>query len=124
MRTRLLAVTLAALLSVSLVVGCAAPAAPIAPVAPGSPTTAPSAVKEAGAAGFDPELSTYPYPFPVRLLELESQRQELRKAYMDVQPELVEIPGVEYLPQVEAFDRYIDALTGFIDAPATGPIVQ
>jgi pimeloyl-ACP methyl ester carboxylesterase len=33
---------------------------------------------------------------------------------------LVEIPGVGHLPQVEAFGEYRDALTEFLDLPASG----
>jgi pimeloyl-ACP methyl ester carboxylesterase len=32
-------------------------------------------------------LSTYPYPFPVSYLALNSQHQQLKMAYMDVQPQ-------------------------------------
>lgn len=35
---------------------------------------------------FDAELSAYAYPFPVRFLELTSQRETLKMAYMDVAP--------------------------------------
>jgi pimeloyl-ACP methyl ester carboxylesterase len=34
----------------------------------------------------DPELTTYPYPFPVAFHELTSQRQVVRMAYLDVAP--------------------------------------
>lgn len=47
---------------------------------PGS-TSAPAANR-----GLDPELTTYAYPFEVRFLELDSQRQTLRLAYMDERP--------------------------------------
>jgi len=38
------------------------------------------------APGLDPELTDYPYPFEVRFFEVETQRQTLRMAYMDVRP--------------------------------------
>jgi pimeloyl-ACP methyl ester carboxylesterase len=41
----------------------------------------------AATTAYDAELSAYPYPFPVRHFELRAQRQVLRMAYMDVQPE-------------------------------------
>ncbi|WP_245678151.1 alpha/beta fold hydrolase [Chondromyces crocatus] len=34
----------------------------------------------------DPELTSYPYPFPVQFFSFTSQRQALRMAYMDVAP--------------------------------------
>ena len=36
--------------------------------------------------GLDPELTDYPYPFDVHFFELETQRETLRMAYMDVRP--------------------------------------
>lgn len=36
--------------------------------------------------GFDPELTSYTYPFPVKTFEFESQKQTLKMAYMDVVP--------------------------------------
>jgi pimeloyl-ACP methyl ester carboxylesterase len=36
---------------------------------------------------FDAELSAYPYPFEVRFLELRSQSQTVKMAYMDVRPD-------------------------------------
>ena len=36
---------------------------------------------------FDARLSDYEYPYPVHTLELDSQRQTLEMAYMDVRPE-------------------------------------
>lgn len=68
----------------------AQPAAPVtapgpAPVASPGPAAAPAATAQP-AAGLDPELSSYAYPFPVSFFEIESQRQRLRMAYMDVQP--------------------------------------
>lgn len=47
----------------------------------GNPTTA--AEKPA----FDARLSGYDYPYPVHTLELDSQRQTLEMAYMDVRPD-------------------------------------
>jgi pimeloyl-ACP methyl ester carboxylesterase len=35
-------------------------------------------------AAFDPELTNYQYPFPVKFFEAETQGQKLRMAYMDV----------------------------------------
>lgn len=67
------------LVSFSLSSACA-PAAP--PAAPAAPTAAAKP-----AAGLDPELTTYPYPFPVSFFELTAQRQKLRMAYLDVRPE-------------------------------------
>jgi len=57
-----------------------------APDVRAEPKAAPQAAQAAQAAGFDPELSTYPYPHPVGFFEFESQRQKLRMAYMDVKP--------------------------------------
>src|SRR5688572_29245524 len=37
-------------------------------------------------AAYDPELTSYEYPFPVSFYELTSQRQKLRMAYLDVKP--------------------------------------
>ena len=45
---------------------------------------------QAGAAdkpAFDARLSGYDYPYPVHILKLDSQRQALEMAYMDVRPE-------------------------------------
>ena len=36
---------------------------------------------------FDARLSDYDYPHPVHTLKLDSQRQTLEMAYMDVRPE-------------------------------------
>ncbi len=55
-----------------------APAAGAPPPAAGSPS--------AGDPRFDAELSAYPYPFPVQFLELASQQETVRMAYMDVAP--------------------------------------
>jgi len=54
-------------------------------VAPAAP--APSAPPAQADARYDAVLSGASYPFPVRYLELRTQRQQLRMAYMDVQPE-------------------------------------
>ncbi|XXY49427.1 alpha/beta hydrolase [Sorangium sp. So ce269] len=96
MRTLSLTPVLASLL-LSLVPasGCAPASRAAAPPAarPGEPPSGPPAPPPdarpaaAPAAGLDPELTSYAYPFPVRYLEVESQRQKLRMAYMDVQPE-------------------------------------
>lgn len=51
----------------------------------GCATTPSTASKQT--AGFDAELSSYPYPFTVRDFRFESQRQPLRMAYMDERPE-------------------------------------
>ncbi|MDY7232184.1 alpha/beta fold hydrolase [Hyalangium rubrum] len=40
----------------------------------------------AAARGFDPELTGYTYPFPVHEFAFDSQRQQLRMAYMDERP--------------------------------------
>ncbi len=34
--------------------------------------------------GLDAELSTYPYPFPVKNFIFKSQEQDLKMAYMDI----------------------------------------
>jgi pimeloyl-ACP methyl ester carboxylesterase len=36
---------------------------------------------------YDPEATSFAYPYPIRFFELESQRQKLRMAYLDVAPE-------------------------------------
>lgn len=36
--------------------------------------------------GFDAELTTYQYPFPVEFFKFNSQGQEMKMAYMDVKP--------------------------------------
>jgi pimeloyl-ACP methyl ester carboxylesterase len=36
---------------------------------------------------YDPEATSFAYPYPVHFLELEGQRQKLRMAYLDVAPE-------------------------------------
>jgi pimeloyl-ACP methyl ester carboxylesterase len=64
------------LLPLVAVLALAAPAlaAPPAKPAPAKPLV------------LDPELTTYPYPFPVAFHELTSQRQVVRMAYLDVAP--------------------------------------
>ena len=52
----------------------------------GCATTPSSSPTSASTEGFDPELSTYAYPFTVRDFTFESQRQPLRMAYMDERP--------------------------------------
>ncbi|WP_437737758.1 alpha/beta fold hydrolase [Sorangium sp. So ce1335] len=96
MRTLSLAPLLASLvLSLAPAAGCApAPRADLQPSAPpaASPAARPAAPPSAPpaaspGAGLDPELTSYTYPYPVRYFDVESQRQKLRMAYMDVQPE-------------------------------------
>jgi pimeloyl-ACP methyl ester carboxylesterase len=58
------------------------PASPTAP-AGGAP---PPAASTAADPRFDAELSAYPYPFPVKILESTSQQQVVKLAYMDVAP--------------------------------------
>jgi len=36
---------------------------------------------------FDPEATSFTYPYPVHFFEIESQRQKVRMAYLDVAPE-------------------------------------
>ncbi|MET0645591.1 MAG: alpha/beta hydrolase [Pyrinomonadaceae bacterium] len=43
-----------------------------------------TAPAQAAAPAYDPELTNYQYPFPVRFFELDTQGQRLRMAYMDV----------------------------------------
>lgn len=42
--------------------------------------------KEVTTRGFDAELSTYSYPFPVEFYKFRAQKQDLKMAYMDVKP--------------------------------------
>jgi pimeloyl-ACP methyl ester carboxylesterase len=76
------------LASLTLVAACAQaqPPAPITATAapPATATTAP--IAPGADPRFDAELTAYQYPFPVQFLELSSQRQKLRMAYMDVAP--------------------------------------
>lgn len=48
---------------------------------------APAASRADGEEAFDPEATGFPYPHPVHFFTLESQRQSLRMAYLDVAPE-------------------------------------
>jgi len=81
------------LASLAFVAACAQAQTPT-PVAASSPPTAtaapppppPSAAPAAGDPRFDAELTAYEYPFAVHYLELSSQRQQLKMAYMDVAP--------------------------------------
>jgi pimeloyl-ACP methyl ester carboxylesterase len=43
-----------------------------------------SAFAEAAPQAFDAELSQFEYPHPVKMLEIQSQKQKLKMAYMDV----------------------------------------
>ena len=54
--------------------------------APGLGAT-PRQTAHAAAPAFDPELTNYQYPFPVRFFELDTQGQRPRMAYMDVAAE-------------------------------------
>lgn len=47
-----------------------------------APPAPPPAKKDSR--GFDAELSTYAYPFPVKFFSLRSQEQDLKMAYMDI----------------------------------------
>ena len=67
--------------SLSTATTASSPAAAAVGEAP--PSTASPAVAAADPR-FDAELTGYPYPFPVSFLELPSQRQTVRMAYMDV----------------------------------------
>ena len=62
----------------SIVLACAQAQPPPAATATPSPAAAIADPR------FDAELSAYPYPFPVRFLELSSQQQTVKLAYMDV----------------------------------------
>ncbi|HEX3757415.1 MAG TPA: alpha/beta hydrolase [Kofleriaceae bacterium] len=55
-----------------------------APAAAASAGAPPAAAPPAGDPRFDAELSAYPYPYPVRFLELASQQETVKMAYMDV----------------------------------------
>lgn len=46
----------------------------------------PAAPAAASGPVYDAEGSTFPYPWPVRYFEFDSQRQKLRMAYLDVPP--------------------------------------
>ena len=47
----------------------------------------PAGAATAAGEAYDPEASSFAYPYPVRFFEFESQRQKLRMAYLDVAPE-------------------------------------
>ena len=81
----LLSVVLACSRAPSPATAAAAPPSPAA-AAPPSATPAP-ATTAAGDPRFDAELSAYVYPFAVRFLELPSQNQTVKMAYMDVAPD-------------------------------------
>jgi pimeloyl-ACP methyl ester carboxylesterase len=75
----------------SIVVACAqaqpppaATAGSLSSAGPPAATAAPSSAAATADPRFDAELTAYPYPFPVRFLELASQQQTVRMAYMDV----------------------------------------
>jgi pimeloyl-ACP methyl ester carboxylesterase len=79
--------SLLGLVSVSVLVACAQaqpPPAQSASAAGAPPAAAPPA---AGDPRFDAELSGLAYPFPVQFLELPSQQDTVRMAYMDVAPD-------------------------------------
>ena len=79
------------LVSTGLACAQAQPPPVTAAASPAAGPTADTPSASAAAAGatsadprFDAELSAYQYPFPVRFLELPSQQQTVRMAYMDV----------------------------------------
>jgi len=76
--------------SVSLAAACAqaqpVPAASATAPPAASATAPPAASATAGDPRFDAELTAYSYPFPVRTLEIPSQQQTVKMAYMDVAP--------------------------------------
>jgi len=77
------------LVTSALAGACGAPSAPVATREPAAQSAAPAQAAPpapAQAPGFDPELSSYTYPYPVSYFEIQSQRQRLRMAYMDVKP--------------------------------------
>lgn len=66
-----------------LLIGCAhAPTMP-----PPPPASAAASAEESPWPAYDADLTGFNYPYEVRFHPLESQRQTLRMAYMDVQPE-------------------------------------
>jgi len=77
-------------LGLSYLLACAqAQSPPVASTAPAPgaappPIAAAASTSAAGDPRFDAELSAYPYPFPVRFLEIPSQEQTVKMAYMDV----------------------------------------
>lgn len=70
----------------SVLVACAQPQPPPAQSAPAAGAPPPAGAPPAGDPRFDAELTAYPYPFPVQFLELASQQETVRMAYMDVAP--------------------------------------
>lgn len=70
----------------SVLVACAQAQPPPAQSAPAAGAPSPTGSPPAGDPRFDAELSAYPYPFPVQFLELASQQERVRMAYMDVAP--------------------------------------
>jgi pimeloyl-ACP methyl ester carboxylesterase len=71
----------------SVLVACAQAQPPPAQIAPAAGAPPASDSPTAGAdPRFDAELSAYRYPFPVQFLELASQQERVRMAYMDVAP--------------------------------------
>src|SRR5215471_2647683 len=69
---------------VSGVVACTS--AQVSPPPSGAAPPAPASSSAAGDPRFDAELTAYPYPFPVRFLDIASQQQTVKMAYMDVAP--------------------------------------
>jgi pimeloyl-ACP methyl ester carboxylesterase len=86
--------SISALGLLSIVLACAQAQPPPAAPAPPPPASAPSPDAPAASPAaamvadprFDAELTAYRYPFPVRFLELPSQQQTVKLAYMDVAP--------------------------------------
>ena len=72
---------------VSSLLACAQAQSP-APATPPPPTNAAASSSAPVAADprFDAELSGYAYPFAVHFLEIPSQQQTVKMAYMDVPP--------------------------------------
>ncbi len=70
----------------SVLVACAQAQPPPAQSAPAAGDPPPAGAPSAGDPRFDAELSAYPYPFPVQFVELASQQETVRMAYMDVAP--------------------------------------
>lgn len=58
---------------------------------------APANAAPSGATGSDPRfdavLTAFPYPFAVHFLELTSQQQTVKMAYLDVAPEATDKPN-------------------------------
>jgi pimeloyl-ACP methyl ester carboxylesterase len=70
----------------SVLVACAQAQPSPAQSAPAAGAPSRTGSPPAGDPRFDAELSAYPYPFPVQFLELASQQEMVRMAYMDVAP--------------------------------------